>query len=39
MRENIVFGLLNWLTSLKMIFSSFIHLPANGKIPFFFVAE
>jgi hypothetical protein len=28
-----------WLTSLKIIFSSSIHLPANGKISVFILAE
>jgi hypothetical protein len=40
MRENIwllAFG--TYITSLKMIFSSSIHLPSNNKISFFFVAE
>jgi hypothetical protein len=32
------FGFLN-LTSLKMLFSNSIHVPANYKISFFFMAE
>jgi hypothetical protein len=35
-RKHAPFGLLNMLSSLKMIFSSSIHLPANNKISFFF---
>jgi hypothetical protein len=37
-REHMIFGLLS-LTLLKMMFSISIHLFANGKISFFFVAE
>jgi hypothetical protein len=40
MRENMQFlASWAWLTSLKMIFSSSIHLPTNDKVSFFFVAE
>jgi hypothetical protein len=40
MRENMRFlAFWAWLTSLKMMFSSSIHLFANDKISFFFVAE
>jgi hypothetical protein len=34
-----IFGLLTWLTLLRMMFSNSIHLPANDKISFFFMAE
>jgi hypothetical protein len=37
MRESM--QLLARITSFKMMFSSSIHLPANEKIAFFFVAE
>jgi hypothetical protein len=40
MRENIrVLAFWARLTSLKVMFSSSIHLPANDKVSFFFVAE
>jgi hypothetical protein len=40
MRENMrVLAFWAWLTSLKMMFSSSIHLLVNDKIWFFFVAE
>jgi hypothetical protein len=40
MRENMAFGFLNLAkTSLKMMFSSSVHLPANNKMSFFFMAE
>jgi hypothetical protein len=28
-----------WMTSLRMMFSSSIHLPTNGKISFFYMAD
>jgi hypothetical protein len=37
--EHAAFGLLNLLTSLKTVFSNFIHLPVNDKITLFFVAQ
>jgi hypothetical protein len=37
--DHMIFGLLSWLTSLRMIFSSSFHLFANDKISFFFMAE
>jgi hypothetical protein len=40
MRENIqLLVFWAWLTWLRTIFSSSIHLPANDKISFFFMAE
>jgi hypothetical protein len=39
MSENVNFFFLNVLTSLKMMFSRSIHVPANDKISFFFLAE
>jgi hypothetical protein len=40
MRENMWFlAFWDWLTSLKMMLSSSIHLLANDKISFFFVTE
>jgi hypothetical protein len=36
--DYMIFGLLI-LTLLRMMFSSFIHLPSNDKISFFFMAE
>jgi hypothetical protein len=33
-----IFGLCAWLTSLRMMSSSSIHLPANDKILLFFMA-
>jgi hypothetical protein len=40
MRESMQFlAFWAWLTSLKMLFSNSIHLPADDKISFFFVAE
>jgi hypothetical protein len=38
-REYVAFAFWAWLTSLKMMFSSSIHLHPNDKISFFFVAE
>jgi hypothetical protein len=40
MRENImIFGLLSLAELTRMIFSRSIHLPANDKISYFFMAE
>jgi hypothetical protein len=40
MRESIgSLAFWTWLTSHKIMFSSFIHLPANNEISFFFMAD
>jgi hypothetical protein len=40
MRENMqLLAFWMWLTSVKVMFSSSINLPANDKISFFFVVE
>jgi hypothetical protein len=40
MKENTLFLVFwAWLTSLKIMFSGYIHLPENDMISFFFMAE
>jgi hypothetical protein len=40
MRENMqLLAFLTWLTSLKMMLSSSMHLPANDKISFYLVVK
>jgi hypothetical protein len=38
-KENVAFGLLSLLASLKMMLTSSIYVSVNNKISFFFVAE
>jgi hypothetical protein len=37
--EHVIFGLLRQAELVRMMFSSSIHLPANDKISFYFMAD